>query len=69
MSELGSVNPIQRMACAHCRALLPEEILAAGLEGEPISCPTCGGAIRLPGELLERHRRQKNLGRNLDIVG
>ncbi len=69
MSELGSVNPVQRMACAHCRALLPEEVLAAGLEGEPVCCLSCGAAIRLPPELLERHRRQKYLGGNLDITG
>ncbi len=69
MSEIGSVNPIQRMACAHCRALLPDEVLAAGLEGSPIFCPDCGGAIRLPSDLIERHQRSRSLGRNLDITG
>lgn len=69
MSELGNIQPIQRMACAHCRALLPEETLAAALEDDAVQCPSCGGPIRLPAEILERHRRKRYLGGNLDITG
>lgn len=57
------------MACAHCRALLPEETLAAALEDDAVQCPSCGGPIRLPAEILERHRRKRYLGGNLDITG
>ena len=69
MSELGNVQPIQRMACAHCRALLPEEVLAQALDGDPVPCPSCGGSVRLPDEVVERHRRSRYLGRSLDITG
>jgi len=69
MSELGSIQPIKRMACAHCQALLPEETLAAALEDDTVRCPACAGSIRLPSEVLERHRQKRFLGRNLDITG
>ncbi len=69
MSELGNIQPIQRMACAHCRALLPEKTLAAALEDDAVRCPACGGSIRLPAEVVERHRQKRFLGRNLDITG
>lgn len=69
MSELGSIQPIRRLACPHCRALLDEGTMTAALEGESVACPSCSGSIRLPAEVVERHRRQRFLGRNLDITG
>ena len=69
MSELGSIQPVQRMACPHCRALLAEETLAAALEGEAVPCPSCSSPVRLPAEVVERHRRSRYLGRNLDVTG
>lgn len=68
MQELGRIQAQTKMACPHCRALLEEEDIERALEGETVSCPHCGGSVKLPEEVVERHRRQKYLGHNLDIT-
>lgn len=69
MAELGNVNPIRRMACPHCGDVLPEATLQEALEFESVPCPSCGGSIRLPQDVVQRARQQRHLGHNLDITG
>ncbi len=69
MPELGSVNPVKRMTCPHCGAVLSDEELQEALEGEIVNCSECGKPIRLPREVVERHQQSKYLGTSLDIVG
>lgn len=68
MAELGSINPVRRLACPQCRALLPDWSVEEILEAPELRCPGCGQAVRLPDELLEQARRSRHLGRNLDIT-
>lgn len=56
------------MACPHCNNLLRDEDVEAALEGEIVNCPYCGGAIKLPKDVVEKHQRSKYLGRSLDIT-
>ena len=69
MAELGNVQPIKRLTCPHCGAILSDEDVEEALEGEAVECPQCGGMIRLPREVVEKHRQSKYLGTSLDIVG
>lgn len=69
MAELGNVNPVKRLTCPHCGAILSEEELEIALEGEIVNCSECGGLIRLPHEVVERHKQSRYLGNSLDIVG
>lgn len=68
MAEVGRINPEKRMACPHCRALLPEWSVDEVLGAEKLRCPSCQRSVKLPDEVMERARRQRNLGRNLDIT-
>ena len=69
MAELGNVQPVRRVTCPHCGAVLDDDELEEALEGGVISCAKCGGLIRLPREVVERHRQSRYLGTSLDIVG
>ncbi|MEW6283667.1 MAG: hypothetical protein AB1758_33960 [Candidatus Eremiobacterota bacterium] len=70
MAELGRVEPVRRMQCGHCGQFLrdfsPDEVLAG--DGE-VECNWCGKTVRLPDDLVDRLRRSRYLGRNLDITG
>lgn len=68
MQTLGSIEKATRMACPHCNNLLRDEDVEAALEGEIVNCPYCGGAIKLPKDVVEKHQRSKYLGRSLDIT-
>lgn len=66
MAELGKIDPEQRMACPDCRAILPRWTLEE-MEAGP-RCPSCGTRVKLPEEVLERARRQRYLGNNIDFT-
>ena len=65
--ELGRIQPVQRMACPHCRQLLPDWGLE-DFEKEP-RCPHCGARVKLPEEVMDKLRQSKYIGRRLDIMG
>ncbi len=69
MAELGNVQPVKRITCPHCGAILGDDELEAALEGDVSKCSACGGLIRLPREVVERHQQSKYIGTGLDIVG
>lgn len=68
MAELGKIQPQQKVACPHCRSLLPdwtsEEILA---DSEP-RCPSCGKRVRLPEAVVEKAKKSRYLGTNMDFT-
>ena len=68
MAELGKIHTRQKIACPHCRALLPdwsaEEILAT----DEHRCPDCGKRVQLPEAVLEKARQSRFLGNNLDFT-
>lgn len=68
MAELGNVNPVKRITCPHCGEVLDEEDLELALEGEVCHCRHCGGLIRLPSEVVQRHQQSKYIGTGLDIT-
>jgi DNA-directed RNA polymerase subunit RPC12/RpoP len=68
MPELSRIETTQRMACPHCRNVIEELDMDEALEGGTVHCPYCGGAIKLPEGVVERHRRSKYVGRTLDIT-
>ncbi len=68
MAELGRIDPIKRMQCPECRALLPDWTTEEAVAGE-LQCPSCSRPVKLPDEVVERARRSRYLGKNLDITG
>ena len=68
MAELGNVQPVKRITCPHCGAILSDDDLEKALDGDTINCPACQGLIRLPAEVVERFRQSKYLGTGLDIT-
>ena len=68
MAELGRIDPVKKMQCPSCRALLPDYTVDEALAGE-LSCPSCFAAVKLPDEVVARARASRHLGKNLDITG
>jgi uncharacterized C2H2 Zn-finger protein len=62
MEELGRIDTERKLACPHCRKLLPDytpgEILD---ESYPLRCGVCRRIVELPREYIEQVRR-KHLG-------
>ena len=69
MAELARINPLKKMACQHCRALLPDWSVDEVLAAEHLYCPQCKGEIKLPDELMRKLIESRSLGRNLDVTG
>lgn len=68
MAKVGRIEPLTKMACPSCQALLEDFSVEDVATGEPQSCPKCGQKVRLPEELIARAKEQRYLGRNLDIT-
>ena len=68
MAVLGKINPVKRMACPECKALLPDWTIEEILATDDHHCPGCGQPIQLPAELLDRARKSQFLGKSLDIT-
>ena len=67
--EFARIDPVKKMACQHCRAVLPDWTAEEVLNSPKLTCPSCGGQVKLPDEVMERLRSSRHLGRNLDITG
>lgn len=68
MAEVGRINPEKKMACPHCRALLPDFSIDDIAEGKKLRCPKCKERVKLPDEVVERAKASRYLGRGLDIT-
>ncbi|MBI3927227.1 MAG: hypothetical protein HY319_16945 [Armatimonadetes bacterium] len=68
MAELGNINPLKKMACPNCRAVLPEWSVDEILGKEPLRCPSCGSRVKVPDDVLDRARRSRYVGGNLDFT-
>jgi DNA-directed RNA polymerase subunit RPC12/RpoP len=66
MAELGRIHAQKKLACAHCQTVLPDWTSEELLD-EP-RCPSCGKRVKLPDEVLEKARRSRYLGTNLDFT-
>lgn len=68
MTEIGRIESLQKMACPTCRSIIALEDLEAAIEGDRIRCVNCGQTIKLPDEILDKIRKARYIGNNLDIT-
>ena len=71
MTELGQIQPEKKIACPHCGSILSDDVIAAiaGEEKEGgAPCSHCGRLVKLPEKVMDKIRRSRHLGKNLDIT-
>lgn len=61
MERLGRMDIERKMACPHCRKLLPDYAPEEILDDEPVRCSACRRIVELPPEYVEEIAR-KNPG-------
>lgn len=60
MEELGRIEVERKLACPHCRKLLPDYAPEEILDEEfPLRCSVCRRVVELPREYIEQVRKKQ----------